>query len=271
VKSRSELLVRTISGIVVIAVTFALGIIGGVWFTLFVFGIMLVTTYELWRLCIAAGYKPSLAVAVVTAIVAFAGIRWPSLPILVPAMSIALLATLGVQLARTEQRRFGDWAVSFAGGLYIGWTCGFIAELRELENGAWWLVLTLVAVWLADSGAYVFGRMFGRHKLAPKISPGKTWEGYVGGAFTALVGGAILGSLSPLGWVSGLITGALIGVFSVMGDLIESLIKREARAKDSGNLIPGHGGVFDRIDSLLWAAVITFMVHGLLNLTTPPL
>ena len=262
---RSELLVRTASGLIVIAITFALGIVGGAWFTVFVFAVMLVTTYELWRLCIAAGYKPSLAVAILTAMAAFAGIRWPALPILIPAMSIALLATLGVQLARTAQRRFGDWAVSFAGGFYIGWTCGFIAELRELENGAWWLVLTLVAVWLADSGAYAFGRLFGKHKMAPNISPGKTWEGYAGGAITALIGGAIFGSLSPLGVVSGLVTGALIGIFSVMGDLIESLIKREAHAKDSGKLIPGHGGVFDRIDSLLWAAVIAFMVHGLLS------
>jgi phosphatidate cytidylyltransferase len=266
VNNRPELLVRIISGIAIVAVTFALVILGGVWFTLFIFVIMLVTTYELWRLCIAAGYKPSLAVAILTAIATFAGIRWPTLPILIPALSVVLLTTLGVQLARTEKRRFGDWAVSFAGGFYIGWTCGTIAELRELTDGAWWLLLTLVAVWLADSGAYAFGRLFGKHKLAPSISPSKTWEGYIGGAITALVGGAVIGYISPLGLLNGTITGLLIGAFSVMGDLIESLIKREAHAKDSGRLIPGHGGVFDRIDSLLWAAVISFMVNTFLSL-----
>ncbi len=264
--TRSELFIRTLSGIAVIAITFTLGIVGGVWFTLYVFAIMLLTTYELWRLCIAADYKPSLAVAILASIATFAGIRWPTLPILVPGISFALLITLGVQLARTEKRRFGDWAVSFAGGFYVGWTCGHIAELRELENGAWWLLLTLVSVWLADSGAYVFGRSFGKHKMAPAISPGKTWEGYAGGAFTALVGGAIIGTISPLGMITGLITGVLIGAFSVMGDLTESLIKREAHAKDSGKLIPGHGGVFDRIDSLLWAAVISFMVYSFTTL-----
>jgi phosphatidate cytidylyltransferase len=269
VDKRPELLVRLISGIAVIVITFALGIVGGMWFTIFVFAVMLITTYELWRLCIAAGYKPSLAVAIMTAIAAFAGIRWPTLPILIPALSVSLLATLGFQLSRTAQRRYGDWAVSFAGGFYIGWTCGFIAELRELENGAWWLLLTLVAVWLADSGAYAFGRLFGRHKLAPSISPSKTWEGYIGGAITALAGGALFGFLSPLGLLSGTITGGLIGIFSVMGDLTESLIKREAHVKDSGKLIPGHGGVFDRIDSLLWAGVITFMVHTLLAQPLP--
>jgi phosphatidate cytidylyltransferase len=261
VNKRSELFVRIISGISVIAITFAFGIVGGAWFTLFVFAIMLITTYELWKLCIAAAYKPSLAVALLTAMAAFAGIRWPTLPILIPAMSIALLATLGIQLARTEKRRFGDWAVSFAGGFYIGWTCGHIAELRELANGDWWLLLTLACVWLADSGAYAFGRLFGRHKMAPAISPNKTWEGYAAGAITALLGGTLIGWVSPLGLASGVLTGGLIGVFSVMGDLIESLIKREAHAKDSGKLIPGHGGIFDRIDSLLWAGVIAFMVN----------
>lgn len=261
VNKRSDLFVRIISGITVIAITFAFGIIGGVWFTLFVFAVMLLTTHELWKLCISAGYKPSLAVALLTAMAAFAGIRWPALPILIPAMSIVLLATLGIQIARTEKRRFGDWAVSFAGGFYIGWTCGHIAELRELVNGAWWLLLTLVCVWLADSGAYAFGRLFGKHKLAPAISPNKTWEGYVGGAMTALLGGTLIGLISPLGLASGVLTGGLIGIFSVMGDLIESLIKREAHAKDSGKLIPGHGGIFDRIDSLLWAGVIAFMVN----------
>lgn len=262
---RQELIARILSGIVVIAVSIGLGYIGGIWFTLFILAVMLLTTYELWRLCIAASYKPSLAVMLVTSVAAFAGVRWPALPILIPAMSLALLATLGVQLARTSQRRFGDWAVSFAGGFYIGWTCGLIAELRELENGVWWLLLTLVAVWLADSGAYVFGRLLGKHKLAPAISPSKTWEGYIGGAMTALAGGAVVGLVSPLGLLSGLLVGGLVGAFGVMGDLIESLIKREAHAKDSGTLIPGHGGVFDRIDSLLWGAVVTFMVYSLIS------
>lgn len=262
---RQELSARILSGIVVIAVSIGLGYIGGIWFTLFILAVMLLTTYELWRLCIAASYKPSLAVMLVTSVAAFAGVRWPALPILIPAMSLALLATLGVQLARTSQRRFGDWAVSFAGGFYIGWTCGLIAELRELENGVWWLLLTLVAVWLADSGAYVFGRLLGKHKLAPAISPSKTWEGYIGGAMTALAGGAVVGLVSPLGLLSGLLVGGLVGAFGVMGDLIESLIKREAHAKDSGTLIPGHGGVFDRIDSLLWGAVVTFMVYSLIS------
>ncbi len=264
VNKTPEIVVRIISGVAIVAVSIIFGIIGGIWFTLFVFALMLLTAHELWRLCIAATYKSSIAITLLTAVAAFTGVRWPSLPILMPAMSLALLITLGLQLTNAGKRRFSDWAVSFAGGFYIGWTCGLVAALRELENGAWWLLLTLVTVWLADSGAYVFGRLLGKHKLAPAISPSKTWEGYIGGALTALVGGAFVGWASPLGLLSGATVGGLIGLFAVMGDLTESLIKREAKTKDSGSLIPGHGGVFDRVDSLLWAAVITFIAHSVI-------
>ncbi len=262
-----EIIVRIISGIAIVGVSITFGIIGGIWFTLFVFALMLLTAHELWRLCIAATYKSSIVITLLTAVAAFAGVRWSSLPILMPAMSLALLITLGLQLTNAGKRRFGDWAVSFAGGLYIGWTCGLIAALRESENGAWWLLLTLVTVWLADSGAYAFGRLLGKHKLAPAISPSKTWEGYIGGALTALAGGALVGWVGPLGLLSGIAVGGLVGLFAVMGDLTESLIKREAKAKNSGSLIPGHGGVFDRVDSLLWAAAIAFMVYSVISAT----
>jgi phosphatidate cytidylyltransferase len=214
----------------------------------------------LWQLLRLAGYNASLAAALLTAAAAFIGIRFPNLFILAPALSLVLLASLAWQLRRAQSSVIGDWAVSFAGGFYLGWTGGHLAELRELPDGWEWLVLTLAAVWLADSGAYAFGRLFGRRKLAPLISPGKTWEGYLGGALVSTMGGLVAGALTPIGALPGAVAGLLIGALSVFGDLIESMIKRQAHAKDSGRLIPGHGGVFDRIDSLLWAAVITFYV-----------
>jgi len=118
----------------------------------------------------------------------------------------------------------------------------------------WWMAL----VWLADSGAYFAGRAFGRHKLAARISPGKTWEGVLGGAVAALLG-AWLGAywLAERGvpdFLHGLFFWlGLIAALSVLGDLFESVLKRWAGVKDSSELIPGHGGVLDRIDSLLFA------------------
>jgi phosphatidate cytidylyltransferase len=256
----NDLAVRILSGLIVILLSVAFGFIGGWWFTLFVVVIIGLATYELWRLFVSTGYQASLPVMLLTAAAAFVGIRFPNLFILAPALSLVLLATLAWQLRRAQVRTFGDWAVSFAGGFYLGWTGGHLADVRELPNGWWWLVTMLVAVWLTDSGAYLFGRLFGRHKLAPAISPGKTWEGYLGGALLGTAGGAIVGALTPVGITAGAVTGLLVGALSVFGDLIESMIKRQAHAKDSGHLIPGHGGVLDRIDSLLWASVITFYV-----------
>lgn len=125
--------------------------------------------------------------------------------------------------------------------------------------GAQWLLYVMVLVWGADSGAYMFGKMFGKHKLAPKVSPGKTWQGFIGGLVTAAVISWIYSlwanlDVAPVVLLTCSIVAALA---SALGDLTESMFKREAGIKDSGNLIPGHGGILDRIDSLT-AAVPVF-------------
>ncbi|KAA8996103.1 phosphatidate cytidylyltransferase [Affinibrenneria salicis] len=126
-------------------------------------------------------------------------------------------------------------------------------------SGAWWLLYVMLLVWGADSGAYVFGKLFGRHKLAPKVSPGKTWEGLVGGLATSAVLSWLFGRYAPLAIapLTLLICSVVAALASVLGDLTESMFKREAGIKDSSHLIPGHGGVLDRIDSLT-AAVPVF-------------
>ncbi|BCX04618.1 MAG: phosphatidate cytidylyltransferase [Candidatus Roseilinea sp.] len=257
----NDLAARLASGAAIVVVTVVFGALGGWWFTLLVAVVIARTTYELWRLLSRAGYQPSLAVALGTAAAAFIGVRLPNLFIFIPALTLVLLVSLARQLQRAQARTFGDWAVSFAGGFYLGWTGGHLAELIVLPpDGRWWLALTLATLWSADSMAYVFGRLLGRHKLAPAISPGKTWEGYIAGVIASTVAGVILGLFAPFGAPVGAIAGILVGALSPLGDLIESMIKRQAHAKDSGNLIPGHGGLFDRIDSLLWASVVVTYV-----------
>lgn len=134
------------------------------------------------------------------------------------------------------------------------------------ENGHWWTLLALFIVWAADIGAYFSGRMFGRRKLAPTISPGKTWAGvygaFVAGALVTLVGGLMLG-VEGGKLIGLLVLSALTVVASIVGDLLESLMKRHAAVKDSGNLFPGHGGLLDRLDSV-FAALPVFAAGKLL-------
>jgi phosphatidate cytidylyltransferase len=112
------------------------------------------------------------------------------------------------------------------------------------------ILLILLLVWIADTGAYFVGRAWGRRKLAPNISPGKSWEGAIGGTAAALVYAIILGIfIEGLLWVPYLLAAALLAVLSIVGDLFESAAKRQAAVKDSGTLLPGHGGLLDRIDS----------------------
>jgi len=133
----------------------------------------------------------------------------------------------------------------------------------------WWTLLVLPSFWLADSGAYLIGRRFGKHRLAPRVSPGKTWEGYFGGILFGAVGAVLLALLwqlkvAEITPLKGLIIGLALAVLTPLGDLGESLFKRQFGVKDSGNVLPGHGGIMDRIDSWLWAAVIGYyLVVGL--------
>ncbi|MGJ7903365.1 phosphatidate cytidylyltransferase [Lysobacter sp. 1R34A] len=126
----------------------------------------------------------------------------------------------------------------------------------EGVNGHWWLLTALAVVWAADTGAYFAGRKFGMLKLAPRVSPNKTVEGLVGGAFAGVAAGVGFSLLAgatkaQLPWVAAVSLAAVL--FSVVGDLFESLLKRHAGVKDSGHLIPGHGGILDRIDGVLAA------------------
>lgn len=132
-----------------------------------------------------------------------------------------------------------------AGGVVILPAALAFAVLGPLE-----VLLVLVLVWVADIGAYFVGRAWGRRKLAPGISPGKTWEGALGGTAAALVYAIILGIfIDGIHWLPYLLAAALIAILSIVGDLFESAAKRQAAVKDSGALLPGHGGLLDRIDS----------------------
>jgi phosphatidate cytidylyltransferase len=155
-------------------------------------------------------------------------------------------------------RNVAPWSAGLAGILALVPAWLALVRLLDLPHGAHWVLFTLLLVWSADIGAYFAGHRFGRNRLAPEVSPGKTWEGVIGGfALSAVV--AVTGSVwfaLPLYSFVPLCLAAV--AFSIVGDLTESLLKRFAGVKDSGTLFPGHGGVMDRIDSVTGAAPVLF-------------
>lgn len=186
--------------------------------------------------CLAAGYQPAFA--------------FPKLWLLAAAFWL-LVAPLW--LLRRWQLAANDMAGYGVGWVVIVPTWAALASLHE--QSPWLLLAVMALVWVADIAAYFSGRAWGRHKLAPAISPGKTWEGAVGAAIAVLAYGAIVagatGRLPAAGALPLAAAGlVLVTAISIVGDLFESLMKRQADVKDSSHLLPGHGGVLDRIDSL---------------------
>lgn len=188
----------------------------------------------------------------------------PSLPLLVPAVALVLVSTLSVLLGRTPVSESLPAFGTFTFGLpYLSTAMATVVLLREIDP--WLVILLLGVVFAGDTAAYYVGKNLGRHKLAPSVSPQKTWEGSIGG-FLGSVGTAALWSW----WVLGEVDPALLGLAGVVavvaqtGDLVESMVKRGAGIKDSGTLLPGHGGILDRLDGLMLGAPVLYL--GLLVL-----
>ncbi len=167
-----------------------------------------------------------------------------------------LVIRLVSQIYTREQSPLTNLAFSYMGQMYIALPLGLMSMYYTFDNGPYLLLAMFVMIWLSDTGAYLVGSMIGRHKLIPRVSPGKTWEGFAGGVLFAIGSAFVFKYCFPF-YYSGISIVALCGMglvvslFATWGDLVESLIKRTLGVKDSGNIMPGHGGILDRIDSLL--------------------
>ena len=166
----------------------------------------------------------------------------------------------------------GRYIYGAIGMVYLGALFSSLVLLRDLpgrisvhpfgfaDRGAWLLLFVTACVWATDTCAYFAGRSFGKRKLAPKLSPGKTVEGFFGGLFGAMLTGAIFAAWIHLSPALGLAVGAMAGVVGPLGDLFESALKRELGLKDFGRIMPGHGGILDRFDSLLFVAPLAYLM-----------
>ncbi|MPZ50764.1 MAG: phosphatidate cytidylyltransferase [Dehalococcoidia bacterium] len=184
---------------------------------------------------------------------AFAGLDWLLGGIV---LAILVLSAAFVIVTRDPALDIDSWLWGLASALYFGALAAHFILLREAPNGRDWLFFAVLTVWTTDTGAYFLGRAIGRHKLAPAISPGKTIEGALGGLATGLIAVFVLDWAFDLGLAAGhlIALGLTVPIVTQAGDLAESAIKRALAVKDSSGLIPGHGGVADRLDSLLFAA-----------------
>jgi phosphatidate cytidylyltransferase len=184
-------------------------------------------------------------------------------------LTVLLVAMLLAELRRgASKQTLVNTSSTLLGALYIGWLGSHVVALRELPAtlhlpyavGMSFALLPFSLAWTCDTAAYLVGRAWGRHPLAPGVSPQKSVEGAVGGLLAAVLAAAVARVwFAPyLSWATALALGALVGVFAQLGDLVESLLKRDAETKESSSLIPGHGGVLDRFDSLLFTAPLVY-------------
>jgi len=174
--------------------------------------------------------------------------------------SAVVLSLIWLVFRPQKEGAFVSWAWTMAGLLYIGWLMSYFVALRGLDNGRDWVFFALFTTFGSDTTAFFVGSALGRHHLAPRISPKKTWEGVIGGVLGAIIVSLLLAMFFnlPLNYGQAIFLGLLVSIFGQLGDLVESLFKRNMGVKDSGRLMPGHGGALDRIDSVVFAGIVVY-------------
>lgn len=192
--------------------------------------------------------------------------------ILISTLLFLLVLSVGLWYVYSPRTRIADVAITLMGPLYTGLMLSAVVLLRSLVPGLAGALLSVgvcASLWVSDSFAYLVGSKFGKHKMVPKISPKKSWEGFAGGIAGAVIVWLILWATGLYGFDAfyAVVCGVVVSILGVFGDLIESRIKRGVGVKDSGNLIPGHGGMLDRCDSLIFGCItaeILLVLGGIL-------
>lgn len=256
------------------AIPFLLGLSfwGGIPFLIFILVIGLVSFYEFSTMVKRKSIYPCYLIGFlsVTLIILNAYFHLFQFELI---LLIIFLILLVIELFRNKESAINNVSSTLFGILYTGLFAASIIGIRELyvdtplsyNNGGFIIITIFITLWMTDSAAYFIGSTIGKHKLFPRVSPNKSWEGAIAGFVFAIITLVVLKTvlLDFLDWIDVIAFGIIIGIFGQVGDLIESLIKRDAGVKDSSNLIPGHGGIFDRFDSLLYSAPIIYLYLSL--------
>jgi len=263
---------RTLTALALTAIGLPAIIYGGAFYFLVMTVFLVGAAWEYVRLYRAVRYEPH-EIVTVGGVLVIATARFFFASVAIPLFVVLILLAMTVHLFAFERGRDQaalDFGVTVAGIVYLGWLGSSLLDLRSLPHGGWWFMIVLPIVWAGDTGAYSIGAVYGKHKMAPRLSPKKSWEGYFAGLFTSMLIGVFFtyafSSLGPqplgglINPMQGALLGVVIGALAPLGDLGESMFKRQGGMKDSSNIFPGHGGFFDRLDSWIWGAVIGFFL-----------
>jgi len=287
-KKRSDLAARVFSAALLVPAVIWLIVHGGLPYLGTVIVIILLGQREFYRLIEDKGAQPLVSYGLVAGaalpVVAYVGNEYHATLLMTATLLVVMVRQLGKQQIKDSLASISG---TFFGVFYVGWLLSHTIVLRQFhaavnarfgpgaadqigiapEAGIFFMIYALTVVIWCDTGAYFAGRAYGRRKLAPRISPGKTIEGAIGGVIAGTLAGLIAKGLfeffwpalsHPLGWGAALVFGVVISLVGIVGDLVESLLKRDAAVKDTGTLLPGFGGVLDRIDAPLLAIPVTY-------------
>ena len=257
-------------------VAIVVAIIGGSVFVVAVSMLLGGAAWEYSRMFKPGGYKPAgflIMAGVIAFILARYFVCWMDMSFCWDKWVLIILIFLALayhvlMYERGRNNAWMDFFITVTGFLYIGFLGSFLIPLRALDGGQWWVLTVLPAVWASDTGAYIVGNLIGKHPMSPRSSPKKTWEGYVGG----IVLGPLFTWVALLLWrwispdpvqvtfFQAWILGVVMAVVTPIGDLGISMMKREMHIKNTSDILPGHGGLLDRVDTWLWAAAIGYFV-----------
>jgi phosphatidate cytidylyltransferase len=258
---------RTLTALVIMAIVFTFLGIGGLPFTLFIGVVLAVSGYEWCRLFIKGGYHPKTWL-VVAGIIGYVFISLQDSEKVYPLFLLGyvfltiLLTIHGYE--KEQEKSVVNLLIQLSGVFYLSEFGLSFIRLRNLQNGAWWFFFFIAITALGDTAALFIGKPWGKHKLGNSVSPNKSWEGVIAGVVTAGMTGLIFALYAKDWFLLNPLQGALFGsgvyLVSIIGDLTISMIKRWVGEKNSSELLPGHGGILDRIDSHLWSSTLGYHI-----------
>lgn len=251
-KNATRMLTGLIMGTIVLLCIMA----GGLYLLALLIFMLIVGSREYVKILNHKGFYPSLKVIYLTEAILTTVVYFKRFDLVAITLTICAMCSFMWVLFRGRQPYIANVATTLLGMVYCGWFPLHLLFLRDLscdkyDSGLGFVVMMFTAILLTDIGCYYVGSKFGKHKLAPVISPNKTIEGSIGGMFFAILGAVGIGLYLDVQWYIALLAGIMCTVFAQIGDLCESLIKRDAGVKDSGTSLPGHGGFLDRTDSFI--------------------